>query len=1310
MIGQGSPEFVCVCCKGRGNAVAAKPLLWLLTLCAMLACVQAVAAPPKPLDLRLRVAWGGGTARVWQGQLSASASVLTKLTYLGVDADQAATIYLDKAGSSSSSSQVIRIAQRSPVQYTGFDFTVAGMADSVLTIELTPLDRSQEIQKYEVPLSALITGDFQQPLDEQNNRLVIQRTGGDRIRVAFTRSSLVFAPAEAFQFTVEPHELGIQGPTTLRCVARLTRARGGAVLTEQEQEISLDMTSEPPRKSFTFSTPHEEGVYELMIALYRPRFADAIMRRGPLHWRKIQFVVVGEAPTPEVSGKWELLESIDPNHASWMEWLTHIPKLPLLPDFRQEPLGNGKSATWKHLDHDLVELQPGGWQAYPLSIQRTGMPHVLEVEYPSDVAQTLGISIIEPNATGQVIPIELDSGVDVAPRWDVTAPRMLRHRLFFWPRTKAPLVLLTNRRTKTRAVFGTIQIHAGPQELPPLANSTNDQSAPAGARLLAVYFDKPLFPEQFCASEAADLTTGQSLDDWITFYESGRRLVQYLKHTGYNGAILSVANQGSTLYPSEILDPNPQYDTGAFFATGQDPVRKDVLEMLFRLFDRAGLTLVPAVQFSSPIASLERLRRTTPQAAVGIDLVDARQQDWLTVHGAQRGMAPYYNPLDPRVQAAMRNVLAEITNRYAKHAAFGGLAMQLEPDSFATLPGGIWGQDPVTRDRFERQLGYKPNDGEPISTTGFRTRDRHAAWLAWRAETLANFHKAIAGDLTKQAANARLLLMTGNLFTASVARELLRPSLPNRVRINDAMLELGLDASRYADTPSVVFFRPDRINSNETPAPRSDAINLSYSADSDRYFAQAGTAAALFFHEPRPVPIPSFDRASPFGIDKTHVVLVTHVTPSSVENRRRFVQRMATSDIQVLADGGWMLPLGQEDSIRPLLRTLRDLPAEPFTDVAPHATGLPTQPLMVRSLHWNGKTYVYVVNPSPWAVTAELDIQSTGPVVLQPLGDRTMATPTPIGTQQTWTLDLSAYDIAAAVFADDHVEISTWRATLDREAFTRLRQEVTEMRSRANALNHAPQLGSLSNPGFELKDDPLSGWIHRRGDGVTTEVDDKNAFAGEHSLKISSTGPVAWVRSEPFKPPTTGRISVIVRLRTDNPDEQPPLRFVVEGRRNDGTTYFKHADDVGAGNKRLTKQWSKQPFMLHISDLPTDELVDVRVGFDLLGKGTVWIDDIQVYDLWFLPNERDELTIMSALATMSLNKGQTADCLRVLEGFWPRFLNAYVKTQPIRTAALPADAPPSGPAIPAPQAKPSVLDKVRSRLPKRVFPFQSSIR
>ena len=45
---------------------------------------------------------------------------------------------------------------------------------------------------------------------------------------------------------------------------------------------------------------------------------------------------------------------------------------------------------------ELVELAGGAWQAYPLSLTSIGMPHILEVSYPSDLPQTLQISILEP--------------------------------------------------------------------------------------------------------------------------------------------------------------------------------------------------------------------------------------------------------------------------------------------------------------------------------------------------------------------------------------------------------------------------------------------------------------------------------------------------------------------------------------------------------------------------------------------------------------------------------------------------------------------------------------------------------------------------------------------------------------------------------------------------------------------------------------------------------------------------------------------------------------------------------------------------
>ena len=66
---------------------------------------------------------------------------------------------------------------------------------------------------------------------------------------------------------------------------------------------------------------------------------------------------------------------------------------------------------------------------------------------------------------------------------------------------------------------------------------------------------------------------------------------------------------GSTIYPSATLEPTPRYDDGTLFANGQDPIRKDVLEMMFRLCDRQAAQLIPAMHFATPLPELEQLKR-----------------------------------------------------------------------------------------------------------------------------------------------------------------------------------------------------------------------------------------------------------------------------------------------------------------------------------------------------------------------------------------------------------------------------------------------------------------------------------------------------------------------------------------------------------------------------------------------------------------------------------------------------------------------------------------------------------------------------
>jgi hypothetical protein len=243
-----------------------------------------------------------------------------------------------------------------------------------------------------------------------------------------------------------------------------------------------------------------------------------------------------------------------------------------------------------------------------------------------------------------------------------------------------------------------------------------------------------------------------------------------------------------------------------------------------------------------------------------------------------------------------------------------------------------------------------------------------------------------------------------------------------------------------------------------------------------------------------------------------------------------------------------------------------------------------------------------------------------------------------------------------------------------------------------------------------MAQDALPGWMqHARVDGTSIGPNTTHKFSGEQSLRIVSRGPVAWVRSDPFPTPRTGQISVLVRVKTSDPKRQPALRLAVEGKLLNGKTYYTFTN-VGTDAVPLSDDWGKHPFLFRINDLPVSQLAYVQVGFDLMGAGDVWIDDVQVFDRWFLPNERDELMIMTGLAARSLSDGQIADCQRILSAYWSQFLMEFVPLNQPRVAAVPANDAGNPATFPPPQTKTpdkeaSVLDKVK-QVPKKIFPYR----
>ena len=1311
MAGQGSPRAS----QGRAPPTAVMAIVARLSRHAL---VMLLAVMPQFLmadDVRVRIAWGGGSDRLWQGTITISDGTLSDPQPLGIEADEPGSMWLDGRGTDSSK---LVVQQRSPRSYDGVDLLVNSPSSAKLLVQFSA-DDAQKSPAIEIPLSDVMGEFVNKELDNQGNRLLAMRAPGDALRVHLARDNVVFAPGETFKCTVEPHALLIAEGGQARIKVQLLG--GGKELWSQQHDASRGHDTEIP---IEIALPNEEGVYDVAIAaVNNPNWSQAV--RKALNWRRtiaerrVQLVVLSprRPAAPRGDREFASILEIDPANPRWYEKLNKLPQLQLtktrLQRLWKEPLDNGCLEVRRHPLGDVAQLKPNAdspdvsWEAYWLPIAQPGRPHILEVDYPSDVSQTLGISIIEPNAAGALTPIGLDSGLEgEADSLGIReAPRWQRHRLIFWPRTNTPLLLMTNGRDRQPAVYGKIRVLAGGDRLPRLL----PENATANRRLLAAYLDRPLFPENFSANECLDTWSGRSLDDWWTFYEGGTRLVEYLNHAGYNGLMLAVLADGSTIYPSPRLSPTPRYDTGAFFGTGQDPVRKDVLEMLLRLFDREDLQLIPTIEFAAPLPELEAIRRAGGPEAQGIEWIGPEGNAASCASAAHNGLAPYYNVLHPRVQKAMLDVLREVAERYAQHPSLAGLGVRLSSDGYAQLPGPDWGLDDVTIAQFQRDTRLQvPGTGPQrfAQRAAFLGQEpNRRAWLEWRAAQLSKFYRRAAEELAEIRPGNRLYLAGAGMIGGQELEIELRPSLPRRSTIAAALLRVGIDARFYqGDRQSVVLLRPERFASQSSLGARAADLEINQMSDFDRYFQTTANSGSLFFHQPREVRIESFDQKSPFK--PSYTWLVSQPMPSGQQNRRRFIHSMAALDAQVMIDGGWLLPMGQEESTRDLAATYRALPAVRFQPVGNYPATEAAQPVTFRSSSQGGRTYLYAVNDAPFAATARVQVEASPGCRVEELSGLRKITKLQAddGAGKYWEVQLEPYDLVAVQFSEPNVQFSNPHARWPNAVEAALGSQIRRLGARAAALRNPPSLDVLADPGFERpsqKDGSFSDWAVTSRNGINIQLDTAEKHNGRQSAKITSKDGVACLVSRPFPAPTTGRLSMAVWLRIRDTNKQPPLRLALEGKLQ-GRDYYRFAPvglapAPGQPSVPIQSEWGQ--YVFQVDDLPLEGLTSLRVRFDLMGAGEVWVDDVQVYGLAFSKPELVELSKLITLADVKLQNDQIGDCLRLLEGYWPRFLEENVA---LPAGPVASDAPTAKPheTEEKPPERSGLLNRMKDMLPE----------
>ena len=1173
-------------------------------------------------------------------------------------------------------------------------------------------------------------------------------------------TSALFLPGEVVRVAVDPllpRRSPGSGSVELRMRLKYT-AEAEPLVVQSILLAEAGATAAEPRLQayervyFDVPLPAREGACDIEL--------EAVERGGlrwsrPLASRTVQVVAVADvapgaaAPATENGDSWKVIHELDPGSPRLHERLRRLPgvgmsyvpmpampmpsmslpsmgmpnvSLPKLPSVSLPSVSSivPKLSGLLAAGHSTVEVHPLGpmlrlpparssgepaWEGIAIAGAQPGLPHLVEVEFPLDQQAVVGVSVLETDAAGTSVEVRTSGGFEVAPPMVADeasgsagrAAGLGRHAFVFWPTTRHPLILIANPSPRVAAVFGRVRVSAGPLRPPAKAAGAAGRSLTAAAgtgRRVYAYVPAPDY-SQFGAAERPASGSGRPFADWKTFLSGASHAAEWFSAQGAAGAMVVVYRDGAAIWPSRLTQGAPRWDSGATSDAGLDPVRKDLLGMLCRIHAREGLRLVPAVSFDAPLPALETILAGGGAEAAGIACVGRDGKPKQTDGG--RGC--HYNVLDPRVQQAVEDVVRELAVRIRGAEAVDGLAVVLPHDGWMHLPGTAFGLDDATFARFLAEIGGQ----EPV-TLGERFARRAALvegplreqWLEWRAGEMARFHSRLADVVAKHGRSVSLHVVPTTLFAVGELAARFRPSLAAQPADADLLREVGLDPRRITEDRRIVFVSPHVHAAADALLDRSIVDNANRSLGLARGVACAARRGVITLEQPLSMPIDRVVPHGPFGGAAAACdTMPIHAVAEGAARGRPLAESLVASDVEVIFD--MSLLFGRvEPSFGRCLQAFAAIPGGGLELAEP----LPA-PLVVRSRRDQGLTVVSIANAGPAPCRAGLALAGSPSAVI----DAVDGTRLPLDPAGGAVVPLQAWEVRTLVL-DGGVAVQGARVEYDDQVRRSIATQLTDLGRRRAVLETPRPLDVLDNPGFELAGageaaeraaaGGVGGWeLVEASRGTVKFVAGANGTAGR-AIGFSSINGLSTMRSNPFPPPSTGRVSVAVWLRIPEGDTQPPLRLALEGVQ-DGREYYRFAPVGGlAGGKPLTSGWSQ--FVLQIDDLPAHGLESLRVRFDLIGPGNVEIDGVRVFDLAFDESQRVQLSRRLAVMEQRLAADDLGSCLVELDTYWPRFLATFVSDDAVaalREDALRATGGPTQSPAPTAERSGSMFDRVR---------------
>jgi len=1226
MIGQGRPLAVRLSLSIR----------LLITIFATLCLLPQISLLGEEKDgARLRFTWGGGSDSVWRGKVEfPSDAKLSGLRILGLESEHAGRIYLTE------NTVYIDLVKKSMFGGFEIDFVPSDKTESSTEVKYQFSDLP-EGSNSSVADSFLLKQLFELPVTEElpqtKNRVFVSRSPGDGIKFLSKRKSLVFREAEAFDFAVG---LSRWDPTVVSKARQLSATlrnitTPGEVAWEKVKEvIDSDTLTE-----FQLMMPSIPGVYQLKLRVTE-NSSIPFKSSKEFATRTIEFVIVGNKKsklTIDKAANLELVYSEEAGKAFRIPILGRIRRLEKINSSARDLILKNIPILRGDGGKNLFSISPGATKSFPIPLERPQQLLIFEVDFQVEGPGKCDVVLVDrwnsSQALEEIAATEFSNGeIEIN-----SQPTRETHRFAAWSRSSEPRMIVRNRSESSPCLIQQIRVYrstGGNEEYLFTSNQNRRLFTDLNAETI---FQKVSAPKRF--------DQGVSVDGWNRFYVGGERTVQLLKNSGYQGAVVSVNPKGSALFPSRILQPTPRLDTGLFSYSASDPIRKDVLELLFQQFSSNELTLVPKIQIPQYVAKLESLLRSLPRERFN----DLRLQD---VDG-NRSLA--YNVLDPNVQGAIREILLEVVTRYSHHASFGGVVIQVGENDQLTFVSGQIGFNESIVNSFIAEKTIQLVSEEKFESTAEKVKSLHAKeFQKWRSNRLANFFTDL-NDAVVAKSNKRLIIDSSKVILDSDQQPpLLRGKTSSEPWLDRGITNESLAKSGLGNFHSLICGTHENLADRKT--------EFAHLAKTYAEEANAGTFSnsvqRLLF--PEPLRRLENDSSQASSQDQIPTGLVYH--PISSQANRNFrvdlVGEIAKRDCLLMIDNNELFARSLSSESKRIWKVFTKLPNVSFDSVTKNNLH---SPVVVRSKSIGSKSYFYVVNQSPWPSRVSLDF-STPLVNLRSADGKFFESLKKSEVGGALVLDLQPFDLVVAESDQAELKISNVAFSLPDSLAKELTEQKDQLLARVRFLPEPKSVESLSNSSFEAINEsglPI-GWNRSKDPSFVLQsavgTDGPKSLAVEH-LSENKWG---WTRSSVLKPNRTGRLSLVVSMKSVSPKPTPHVRLSLEGEYGD-SDYYRFgsfsAEETQTEFTKIEDNW--KVFAVHFDDVPTN-LENLRVGLDVYGKGVVLVDHFRVFDNWFDTQDQEALSKIATLAGHKISEGELLHAHRLLQSYWPRFIREYI--------------------------------------------------